>query len=75
MAAEVLRERLVRVAREEPEHLIFFNRNDTPLTTANVRRRLRNILAEAGITGVTYWWYLATIDLTDRIAGRQVGTP
>ena len=42
---------MVRVAREEPEHLIFFSRNHTPLTTANVRRRLRNVLAEAGITG------------------------
>ncbi len=52
-AAEVLRERLVVVASEDPEHLIFFSRNHTPLTTNNVRRRLRNILSEAGIKGVT----------------------
>lgn len=51
--AEVLRERLVAVAEEDPAHLLFFSRNHTPLTTNNVRRRLRNILAEVGITGVT----------------------
>ena len=38
---------------EDPEHLIFFSRNHTPLTTNNVRRRLRDILAGAGIPGVT----------------------
>lgn len=49
--AEVLRERLVKIAAEDPEHLIFFTRNGTPLTTNNVRRRLRAVLAEAGIGG------------------------
>jgi integrase len=39
--AEVLRERLVVVASEDIEHLIFFSRNHTPLLTNNVRCRLR----------------------------------
>lgn len=36
--AEVLRQRLVLVSEEDLEHLIFFSRNHTPLTTNNVRR-------------------------------------
>ena len=52
-AAEVLRQRLVVISSEDPEHLLFFSRNHTPLTTNNIRRRLRTILAEAGITGVS----------------------
>lgn len=63
--AEVLRERLVVVASEDPEHLIFFSRNHTPLTTNNIRRRLRNVLAEAGITGVTPHSFRRTV-ATDR---------
>lgn len=51
--AEVLRQRLVVVAEEDPDHLLFFSRNHTALTTNNIRRRLRAILAEAGIKGVT----------------------
>jgi integrase len=71
--AEVLRERLVRVAREEPEHLIFFSRNHTPLTTANVRRRLRNVLAEAGITGVTPHSFRRTVaTVLDRAGGADL---
>lgn len=71
--AEVLRERLVRVARNEPEHLIFFSRNHTPLTTANVRRRLRNVLAEAGITGVTPHSFRRTVaTVLDRAGGADL---
>lgn len=71
--AEVLRERLVRVARDEPEHLIFFSRNHTPLTTANVRRRLRNVLAEAGITGVTPHSFRRTVaTVLDRAGGADL---
>jgi len=71
--AEVLRERLVRVAPEEPEHLIFFSRNHTPLTTANVRRRLRNVLAEAGITGVTPHSFRRTVaTVLDRAGGADL---
>ncbi|MFP3715093.1 tyrosine-type recombinase/integrase [Puerhibacterium sp. TATVAM-FAB25] len=52
-AAEALRQRLVAVADEEPDHLLFFSRNHTPLSTANVRARLRKVLEEAKIVGVT----------------------
>ena len=45
--AEVMRERLVVVASEDPEYLIFFSRNHTPLLTNNLRRRLRKALAES----------------------------
>ena len=51
--AAVLRDRLVKIASDEPEHLIFLSRNGTPLTTNNHRRRLRGVLDEAGIEGVT----------------------
>jgi integrase len=49
--AAVLRDRLVELAAEDPDHLIFVSR--TLLTTDNVRRRLRAVLSEAGIEGVT----------------------
>jgi integrase len=42
--AAVLRDRLVRIASDEPEHLIFFSRNGPPLTTNNIRGRLRAVL-------------------------------
>ena len=51
--AEALRQRLVAVADEDPEHLIFFSRNHTALSTANVRTRLRKVLEGAEIVGVT----------------------
>ena len=72
-AAEVLRERLVVVASEDPEHLIFFSRNHTPLTTNNVRRRLRNILSEAGIEGVTPHSFRRTVaTVLDRAGGADL---
>ena len=72
-AAEVLRERLVAVASDDPEHLIFFSRNHTPLTTNNVRRRLRNILAEAGISGVTPHSFRRTVaTVLDRAGGAEL---
>jgi integrase len=52
-AAEVIRQRLVVVGPEGPDQLLFFTRNGTPLTTNNIRRRLRAVLSEAGIEGVT----------------------
>jgi len=71
--AEVLRERLVKVASDELEHLIFFSRNGTPLTTNNVRRRLRTILAEAGIEGVTPHSFRRTVaTLLDRAGGAEL---
>jgi integrase len=59
--ADVLRQRLVKLADEHPEHLLFYSRNHTPLTTANVRRRLRQILGEAQITGVTPHTFRKTV--------------
>ncbi len=71
--AEVLRQRLVVLVEEDPEHLLFFSRNHTPLTTNNVRRRLRNILAEAGITGVTPHSFRRTVaTVIDRAGGADL---
>jgi integrase len=68
--AEVLRARLVVVADEPPDHLLFFSRNHTPLTTNNVRRRLRTILSEAGIEGVTPHSFRRTVaTVLDRASG------
>ena len=52
-AAEALRHRLVAVAGEPEDALLFASRNGTPLTTNNVRRRLRAALADAQVEGVT----------------------
>ncbi|WP_448809908.1 tyrosine-type recombinase/integrase [Agromyces bauzanensis] len=55
-AAEVLRRRLALLPPDaEPEHLLFFSKNGTPLIPANVRRQFRKILvladlADAGIS-------------------------
>jgi integrase len=69
-AAEVLRERLVLVAAEDSEHLIFFTRNLTPLTTNNVRRRLRAVLDGTGIEGVTPHSFRRTVaTFLDRASG------
>jgi integrase len=71
--AEVLRERLVVVASEDPEHLIFFSRNHTPLLTNNVRRRLRKAPAEAGIQGVTPHSFRRTVaTVIDRAGGADL---
>jgi integrase len=68
--AEVLRQRLVVVAAEEPEHLLFITRNGTPLTTNNVRRRLRSVMREAGIGGVTPHSFRRTVaTVLDRASG------
>lgn len=71
--AEALRQRLVRLADEDPEHLIFFTRNGTPLTTNNVRRRLRAVLDEAGIEGVTPHSFRRTVAaVIDRAGGADL---
>lgn len=68
--AEVLRQRLAAVAKDEPEHLLFVTRNGTPLTTNNVRRRLRSVMAEAGIEGVTPHSFRRTVaTFIDRASG------
>ena len=71
--AEVLRERLVVVADRDPEHLLFFTRNFTPLTTNNVRRRLRTILAETEVKGVTPHSFRRTVaTVIDRAGGAEL---
>lgn len=71
--AEVLRQRLAAIADEDAEHLIFFSRNHTPLTTNNVRRRLRAILDEAGIAGVTPHSFRRTVaTVIDRAGGADL---
>src|SRR5690606_14420262 len=68
--AEVLRQRLVVAASEDPEQLLFVTRNGTPLTTNNVRRRLRSVMAEAGIEGVTPHSFRRTAaTILDRASG------
>jgi integrase len=72
-AAEVLRQRLVLISKEEPDHLIFFSRNHTPLTTNNIRRRLRAVLDEAGIKGVTPHSFRRTVaTFLDRASGADL---
>ena len=69
-AAEVIRRRLVVVADQSPECLLFQTRNGTPLTTNNVRRRLRAVLAEAEIDGVTPHAFRRTVaTMLDRASG------
>jgi len=71
--AEALRERLVAVAEEDAEHLIFFSRNHTPLTTNNVRRRLRATLDEAGTSAVTPHSFRRTVaTVLDRAGGADL---
>lgn len=68
--AEVLRQRLVAVDSSNPEQLIFITRNGTPLTTNNIRRRLRAVLSEAGIEGVTPHAFRRTVaTVLDRASG------
>lgn len=72
-AAEAIRVRLAAVSDEPDEHLLFFSRNHTPLTTNNVRRRLRAILEEAGIEGVTPHAFRRTVaTILDRASGADL---
>ena len=71
--AEVLRARLVVVSDEDPEHLLFFTRNHTPLTTNNIRRRLRAALEGTQIAGVTPHSFRRTVaTFVDRAAGSEL---
>lgn len=71
--AEVLRQRLAALTGDDPELLLFHSRNNTPLTTNNVRRRLRAILDEAGIGGVTPHAFRRTVaTVIDRAAGTDL---
>lgn len=72
-AAEVLRQRLVLLAKEAPDHLVCFSRNHTPLTMNNVRRRLRAVLEEAGLEGVTPHSFRRTVaTVLDRASGADL---
>ena len=69
-AAEAIRQRLVVVGPEAHDHLLFFTRNGTALTTNNIRRRLRAVLSEAGIAGVTPHAFRRTVaTVLDRASG------
>jgi integrase len=71
--AEAVRQRLIAVDGQDAEHLLFFSRNHTPLTTNNVRRRLRTILEEAGIAGVTPHAFRRTVaTVIDRAGGADL---
>ncbi|MFO6453032.1 MULTISPECIES: tyrosine-type recombinase/integrase [unclassified Aeromicrobium] len=71
--AEAIRQRLADVPADDPEHLLFFTRNGTPLTTNNVRRRLRTILETVGIEGVTPHSFRRTVaTFLDRAGGAEL---
>lgn len=71
--AQVIRARLVELACEDREHLLFCSRNGTPLTTNNVRRLLRTILADAGIPDVTPHAFRRTVaTVIDRAGGADL---
>lgn len=71
--AEVLRQRLAVIGAGDQEYLLFVTRNGTPLTTNNVRRRLRAVLSAAGITGVTPHAFRRTVaTVTDRAGGAEL---
>lgn len=78
-AADAVRQRLVVLAGQPEETLLFASRNGTPLTTNNVRRRLRAVLEEAGIDGVTPHAFRRTVatvlnrDGSIRLAAEMLG--
>lgn len=59
--AEAVRKRLTRLHDPSPDALLFCSREDTPLTTNNVRRQLRNVLQLAGIQDVTPHMFRRTV--------------
>lgn len=52
-AVAAIRARLKKRLSIDPDALLFCNRNGDPLTTNNVRRRLRDVMEKAGLNGVT----------------------
>lgn len=69
----VLQRRLKLVKDEGDDHLMFFTRNGTPLTTNNVRRRLRAVLEATGIEGVTPHAFRRTVaTIVDRAGGAEL---
>ena len=69
-AATALARRIATIGDVEPEHLIFFTRNHTPITTNNFRRTLRNVLKKSAAAGVTPHAFRRTVATTiDRADG------
>ncbi|WP_245534455.1 tyrosine-type recombinase/integrase [Xylanimonas cellulosilytica] len=65
-----LQSRLARIGDVEPEHLVFFTRNGTPMTTNNYRRALRRVLDGSEAAGVTPHAFRRTVATTvDRAVG------
>jgi integrase len=59
--ADAVRRRLAKVGSLGLDDLLFQSRDGTPLTTANVRRQLRQVLEGAGIKGVTPHMFRRTV--------------
>lgn len=59
--ADAVRRRLAKVGSLGLDELLFQSRDGTPLTTANVRRQLRQVLEGAGIKGVTPHMFRRTV--------------
>ncbi|MFU8947589.1 tyrosine-type recombinase/integrase [Mycetocola zhadangensis] len=59
--ADAVRRRLAKVGSLGLDELLFQSRDGTPLTTANVRRQLREVLEGAGIKGVTPHMFRRTV--------------
>ena len=58
---EAVRQRLARMKDTSAEALLFSSREGRPLTTANVRRQLRHVLSQSGITGVSPHMFRRTV--------------
>jgi len=59
--SDAVRRRLATAGSMGLDSLLFQSRDGTPLTTANVRRQLRQVLDGAGITGVTPHMFRRTV--------------
>ncbi|MGY4856319.1 tyrosine-type recombinase/integrase [Cryobacterium sp. AP23] len=59
--SDAVRRRLAKVGSMGLDDLLFQSRDGTPLTTANVRRQLRQVLEGAGINGVTPHMFRRTV--------------
>jgi len=59
--ADAVRRRLATAGSMGLDSLLFQSRDGTPLTTANVRRQLRQVLSGVGIDGVTPHMFRRTV--------------
>lgn len=75
-AAEMLRARLVATASDAPGSPDLLQpQHGTPFTTNNIRRRLRAVLEEAGIEGVTPHSFRRTVATVLDRAGERTWRP